>query len=454
MATTKRLSVTRDQLAAFLKSHELVKQFEKLFQVVDEVSPEPDTAGVSAQAGNAIAAANEVSSHIARLTQDMAIRVGTADQKAGQALDVLGRIADALELLATAPATQNNNSTITDYIDLPEDGPHVTTPRRVQWNRDDGTVDIGLYNGSVLQVGQELVYYAKNTSGGSVVNGTPVMFTGAVGSSGKLTFAPAMANGFVPSEYMMGVATQDIANNAFGYVTSFGLVRGINTTGAPFGEVWADGDLLYFGPGAPGTWTNSKPEAPAINVPVAVVVKAGPGGSGSIFVRMTAAGSLTGLRDVHITGTAPLAGQVLIYNASQSRWENNLLTPGQGISIVNDDGLITISSTAPSASITQVESPTSTGFTVNVNPVVSGEVRDVWLLLNPTSAFASGTIVLPAAADRIDRQIISVSCTQQINALTINGNGATVKGAPSVLAADDTFKLRYNSASTTWYAAL
>lgn len=320
---TQKLNLTRDQLATFLKNHEQIRQFERLFQIADEVSPSSDTQGISIEASNAGAAANEALAQIVSLAKDAAINAGNADQKAVQALDTLGRIANALEMLATAPVIQNNNSVVTDYIDLPEDGPHVTQARRVQWNQDDGTLDVGLYGGSVLQVGQELMYYAKNTSGGPIANGTPVMFTGTVGASGKLTFGPAVADGSVLADYMMGVATQDIADNAFGYVTSFGLVRGFNTTGAPYGEVWTDGDLLYFDPATPGTWTNVAPQAPNIDVPVAVVINAGGGGSGSIFVRMTVAESLARLQDVYINGTGtPNDFDVLLYDATQSRWEN------------------------------------------------------------------------------------------------------------------------------------
>lgn len=320
---TQKLNLTRDQLASFLQNFEQVKQFERLFALADQIAPSPDTPGIEVLAGNSQATANEALAQIVSLAKDVAINAGNADQKAVQALDTLGRIANALEMLATAPVIQNNNSVVTDYIDLPEDGPHVTQARRVQWNQDDGTMDVGLYGGSVLQVGQELMYYAKNTSGSLIANGTPVMFTGTVGSSGKLTFGPAVADGSVLADYMMGVATQDIANNAFGYVTSFGLVRGFNTTGAPYGEVWTDGDLLYFDPATPGTWTNVAPQAPNIDVPVAVVVSAGSGGSGSIFVRMTVAESLARLQDVYINGTGtPNDFDVLLYDATQSRWEN------------------------------------------------------------------------------------------------------------------------------------
>ncbi len=320
---TQKLNLTRDQLATFLKNFEQVKQFEQLFALADQISPSPDTPGIEVLAGNSQATANEALAQIVSLARDVAINAGNADLKAVQALDALGRIANALEMLATAPVIENNNSVVTDYIDLPEIGPHVSQARRVQWNRDDGTMDVGLYGGSVLQVGQELMYYAKNTSGALIANGTPVMFTGTVGSSGKLAFGLAVADGSVLADYMMGVTTQDIADNAFGYVTSFGLVRGFNTTGAPYGEVWTDGDLLYFDPATPGTWTNVAPQAPNIDVPVAVVVNAGSGGSGSIFVRMTVAESLARLQDVYINGTGtPNDFDVLLYDATQSRWEN------------------------------------------------------------------------------------------------------------------------------------
>jgi hypothetical protein len=321
---TQKLNLTRDQLASFLKNFEQIKQFEKLFQVVDQVQAAPDTPGTELVASNGQATANEALAQIVALAKESAINSSTADQKAVQALDTLGRIANALELLAAAPVIQNNNSVLTDYIDLNERAPlPADKPGRTYWNRDDGTMDVDQYGGTVLQVGQELQYYAKNTSGGTIANGTPVMFTGTIGSSGKLTFGLAVADGSVLADYMMGVATQDIADNDFGYITSFGLVRGFNTTGSPYGETWADGDLLYFDPATPGTWTNVAPQAPNIDVPVAVVVNAGAGGSGAIFVRMTVAESLSRLQDVFINGTGtPEDFDILLYDAGQSRWEN------------------------------------------------------------------------------------------------------------------------------------
>lgn len=315
--------LNRNQIARFVgNDSDAIRALERLFMVAGQLTP----------------------AEIATLTQlilDNIYAAGVADNKAEMAL---------------------SNAIRADYVDLNINSPlPADIPGRVYWNRDDGTMDVDLYGGSVLQVGQETHFYAKNTSGGLIANGTPVMFTGTVGSSGKLTFGPAVADGSVLSDYMMGVATQDIANNDFGYVTSFGLVRGFNTTGTPYGEVWSDGDLLYFDPASAGTWTNVQPEAPNIDVPVAVVVNAGSGGSGSIFVRMRISERLNDLQDVYINGTGtPLAGEVLIYDATQARWENHHLTPGSNITITNADGAITIATAGASGSFTAASLETIT----------------------------------------------------------------------------------------------
>lgn len=236
------------------------------------------------------------------------------------------------------------------------------------WNAAKGTYEITVTGGSTFGIGEDLVYYAKNTSGSTIPIGTPVMFTGAVGASGTLTFGKAVADGSVDPDYMMGVTLQDVPNNGFGYVKDFGLVRGFRTDGVPQGETWSDGDILYFSPAAPGSWTKVKPSAPAISTPVAVVVNAAIGGSGSIFVRFTPGQKLNNLSNVY--APSPTNGVTLIYDAAQSRWEASTLTAGTGISISNGAGSITISSTS-SASVSSVGLSAPTGFTVSGSPITS-----------------------------------------------------------------------------------
>lgn len=278
---------TRNQIARIAGSDpELIKAFERLFIVAGDLTP-ADVAALTV------------------LIEAAAYDAGVANNK--------------------AESYQQNFQKL-DYIDFNRVGPHVTLPRRMQWNEDDGTIDVAMNDDVVLQVGQEIQYYAKNTSGGTIANGTPVMFTGAIGASGKLKFSKAVADGSVLPEYMMGVATEEILNNEFGYVTSFGLVRGFNTTGTPYGETWNDGDLIYFDPATAGTWTNIQPSAPAIHQPVAVVINAGSGGAGSIFVRMQVSPHIEDLTNVQ--ATAPSDGDILEYNSGNVRWESTA-NPGR-----------------------------------------------------------------------------------------------------------------------------
>jgi hypothetical protein len=97
--------------------------------------------------------------------------------------------------------------------------------------------------------------------------------------------------------------------------------------------------------------------------------------------------------------------------------------------------------------ITQYAAPSATGFTVNI---LDG-VNSVWLVLTPTTALAAGTIKLPTVTNCVDKQEILINTTQAITTLTINSSGASVTGAPTTLAANAFFKLRFEGVTDTWY---
>lgn len=99
---------------------------------------------------------------------------------------------------------------------------------------------------------------------------------------------------------------------------------------------------------------------------------------------------------------------------------------------------------------TQYSAPAATGFSVTVTPTTDG--NNVWLLLTPVAGYAAGTIVLPALATLEDHQEVLVSCTQSVTTLTVSLNGATAaNGAPTTLAANAFFRLKYDATLTSWY---
>lgn len=97
---------------------------------------------------------------------------------------------------------------------------------------------------------------------------------------------------------------------------------------------------------------------------------------------------------------------------------------------------------------TQWATPGGTSFAIQVND--SGQ--NTWLIINPPSGVASGAITLPSISNCVDGQEILVNCSQQIDSFTVNGNGAIeVKGAPTLIGADDFFRLRLQAQTRIWY---
>lgn len=82
---------------------------------------------------------------------------------------------------------------------------------------------------------------------------------------------------------------------------------------------------------------------------------------------------------------------------------------------------------------------------------VENHKEGTYLLLNPSTGIDNGTLVLPDSSEVMDQQQILFSCSQQITNLTINGNGASVVGAPNAISATAFFKLQYDKLSGTWY---
>jgi len=130
----------------------------------------------------------------------------------------------------------------------------------------------------------------------------------------------------------------------------------------------------------------------------------------------------------------------LAYDASNSDTRKTSLTSLQAYMQANLD--FTSGALTP-----QYSAPAATGFSVQV----TDSSANTWLVLTPLAGYAAGTLVLPAVTNAVIGQEILVNCTQAVTTLTIDGNGATVVGAPTTLAANDYFRLKYESVLKTWY---
>jgi len=97
---------------------------------------------------------------------------------------------------------------------------------------------------------------------------------------------------------------------------------------------------------------------------------------------------------------------------------------------------------------TNVYTP-GTGFNVAVPTPVADQQ---WMLIQPAGTLALGTITLPLNTQTPDGTEVLVTTTRQITGFTLALNGATAAyGAPSTLAAEDFFRMRFVQATNSWY---
>lgn len=439
MATTlvsRKLNLTRDQLAAFLTDHQQIKQFELLFSVVDTLEPIVGTDFIY-QADTAAANANNALAQIRALAQDTAVDDAVLNAKVQQALDAIPRLAQALDLLSIAPrqeigtiAPQNSDNVnitggIISGLDAPlpvasggigvttapanqvfagpttgADAPpafralvqadipalpygtgdvvgpasatdnavarfNLTTGKLIQnsvttidntgnasgilsqqfsngaavalaagkfwYNATNGSWNAGMGGGNITQqVGEEFFQYGKASSAISDVNLQLVYKTGVVGASGVITFAPTIA-GITDTDLIIGVATESLTLNAFGRVTTLGTVNGINTTGSVYGETWANNDDIWYNP-VTGGLTKIKPVAPNIKQQIGTIINAGPGGSGSFYVKI-AGSSILGGTDANVQLGTLVSGDSLVYDSVLGYWINKQSSALSGVPI-------------------------------------------------------------------------------------------------------------------------
>jgi hypothetical protein len=138
------------------------------------------------------------------------------------------------------------------------------TQGTVSWNADEETLDL-IQDGATLQLGQEVQWHCRNNTASTIANGTPVMATGTLGASGRITIAPMGSTTQSNAMYFIGVATEDIAAGTDGKVTHFGKVRGVDTSG------FSEGAVLYLDPTTDGAFTATEPTS-GMHIAAAFVV--------------------------------------------------------------------------------------------------------------------------------------------------------------------------------------
>jgi len=148
---------------------------------------------------------------------------------------------------------------------------------------------------------------------------------------------------------------------------------------------------------------------------------------------------MTTINELSTASSLSAGDQVALYAQAQGDTRKTSLTTLAAF-------LATLNS-ASGGQVTQYSAPTTTGFTATI----TNSSASAYLILTPTGTFAAGTILLPALASCVDGQTVTVTCTQIVTTLTVDGNGATVNGAPTTLAANGFFTLKFDGVLKVWY---
>lgn len=168
-----------------------------------------------------------------------------------------------------------------DYIDF------TTTLPDPVWKEgrlfyDETNKCMSFYNDEadiILQIGQELFMRVYNANGVTITNGSAVSVTGLTAESVpqvSLTDATSKTS----AQAFIGLATHNIEPSTYGYVTMYGFVRDIDTSGLTAGSpCWVDSEVL-------GGLTTTEPESPIWYLRVGGVAKSD-ATAGIVFSRPT-----------------------------------------------------------------------------------------------------------------------------------------------------------------------
>lgn len=195
--------------------------------------------------------------------------------------------------------------------------PTAATGRFFYDNNDQyQTFSFQMNSGVTQYVGEEQYFRVK--CDGAITKGQVVSFAGTLGASGGLKGKAATGLTEDQSNYILGVATESGNNNDWIFVTSFGEVKGINTTGGA--EAWVQGQILYYNPAVTGGLTKTKPSVPNAIAIVAAVVHVGTS-NGILFIRPTF-GSVLGGTDGNVQFGTLNNLDVIQYNSTGQYWQN------------------------------------------------------------------------------------------------------------------------------------
>jgi len=255
----------------------------------------------------------------------------------------------------------------------------TSAPGKLYWD-GGGTVNLGLAGGNVsVALGENLVSYVTNAEATTLAVGEVVYVFGASGDRPSVKRASNTSE--VTSSKTLGIVAESIAAGAIGFVVTRGIIGklalGSYTEGAP----------VYLGATA-GTFTSTKPVAPANLVALGWVIRAN-NGNGQIYLNVQNGFELEELHNVQITSAAN--GNFLVYDSATTLWKNQAISATAPVTYNAGTRTIAANSASTSASgVVQLSDSTST--TSSVLAATPTAVKAAYDLASTANATANAAI--------------------------------------------------------------
>lgn len=271
-----------------------------------------------------------------------------------------------------------------------------------------------------------------NQSGNPIPKGTVVHITASGNSSDTPRVITASYENDNASANTLGISTQLIANGSTGFVTTEGVITGINT------NAFQSGQLVYLG--ATGSITGSAPLAPLHSVRLGQVVRE-QSNNGSIYVRIDNGYELGELHDVRDFTTTSSYGDLLV--RSGSIWTNlKQLTGSYGLTG-------SLSATSFTGSLLGTASYATTALSASYAPVTppfpytgSAGITGSLTVVGSTTSTQIGAGAAPSGSVRLDIRaqgalstdiaLRTRNSTDTYNILAVQGDGNIQIGSDAV----------------------
>lgn len=268
----------------------------------------------------------------------------------------------ALTASYTVNPTVSGSISGADYIDFSTKytiGTNAPTWKEGRLFYDSGSGGLAFYNWEqdvTLNIGQEQWLRARNQTGVTITNGSVVRLSSAIGDRPTVTLAQStdQTNTFSTGNEIIGMATHDIEHGTDGFITTFGIVNGLDTS------AFSAGDLLWVSQSA-GQFTNVPPPVPFDKTFVGIVTRANVA-NGTVF--------MTPLTPIHfhdissVSASVYQQGDLWMYRSGSAGLANAWINTKQLSGSYGITGSLTATDT--------IQIGTAVVDYASVNPTVSG----------------------------------------------------------------------------------